>query len=109
MSGDAGDDALKGDAHEMVANPAGVVAQSVLAAVEVHVQMDGRKPHNQGSRGIGRSFADEDDFETALPRLERGFDRRATGRRAATADERIGFDDEALRTDIAAFLRSALG
>jgi hypothetical protein len=92
VAGDAGHAVLAGDAHEVVADVVKVVLQRVVAAVEVHVLVDGREAHCDRAGAVHGGLVDHGDLQAVFLRPIRCFDRRTAGGHAAAADQQIGFD-----------------
>ena len=92
VPGDGCHQVLTGDAHEVVAHVVAIVLQCVVAAVEVHVLVDGRKAHGHGAGTVHGSLVHQGDLEAMLLGPVRCFHGRAAAGHTASRNQKVGLD-----------------
>src|SRR3970282_1038875 len=92
VAGDAGDEVVARDAHQVVADVRHVVVDRVLAVREAHVLVDGGEAHGDGAGPVHRRLVDHGDLEVVRLRPVCGLDCGAAGGHATAEDEEVGLD-----------------
>ena len=97
VAGDVGHQVFAGDAHQVVAHVVHVVLDGVVAVLQAHVLVDGRKAHGHGAGTVHGGLVHQRDLQAVLLGPVGRFDSRAAGGHAAAQNQQIGFDGNSFK------------